>query len=122
MAGGLYSNARSGYAITRTIEFTHNTATMFGGAMFHENSSHLQVTGASFQSNEAEFGGAVFIDYFSNTESDFKACVFEGNKATDGGAVYSGADISIASVFRHNVAGRSYRNTHGIYAKSKCRA
>lgn len=69
------------------------------------------VSGSLFSANEASIGGAVFSSDTREDEMVFGACVFEENRATDGGALYLNAfgdvDIVTASYFRGNVAGES---------------
>lgn len=69
----------------------------------------LLVSHATFTANRAELGGAAFVSGAVGRNSKFISCVFEGNSAEDGGAVYlytnEGSDVFNTSVFRGNMAG-----------------
>lgn len=75
------------------------------------NSRNIQIKGVPFESNDAKLGGAIFVVFTEDILTEFSVCVFEGNKASDGGAVYlatgSGVDGFAASGFRDNFAGNS---------------
>ncbi|CAM9637001.1 unnamed protein product, partial [Laminaria digitata] len=68
----------------------------------------VQVVDVLFKSNEASLGGAVYVLALLEKQTSFSGCVFEGNRAEDGGAVYfytgPGIDIFTESVFRNNFA------------------
>ena len=86
----------------------NNSATGLGGAMLAEDSGVLEVSGATFRSNQAVLGGAVYLTAVENKETAFLACDFEGNRAEDGGALYlytgPGVDVFTESVFYNNFA------------------
>jgi predicted outer membrane repeat protein len=67
--------------------FENNNA-QFGGAVFLEiNSTYSSSSHCNFTNNRADSrGGAVFVDYFS-TYSDSSNSFFENNSAQRGGAV-----------------------------------
>ncbi|CAM9420172.1 unnamed protein product, partial [Laminaria digitata] len=83
----------------QTVRFIGNAALSSGGGLFLENCDALQGTGVVFESNSAEIGGAMYIAASGNTESEFSACVFARNKATDGGAIFviTGARVIFTS-------------------------
>lgn len=88
-----------------------NVAIERGGAMYIAHNDVLLARNATFRSNKAEFGGAVFFAYVTDQETRFSACSFEGNEAKDGGALYlytgNGVDIFTDCVFQDNFAGES---------------
>ena len=71
----------------------------------------LHVGYATFTSNNAESGGAVYLSLSEGKRAEFIACSFENNQATDGGALYlytgTGVDIFTECVFRDNFASES---------------
>ncbi|CAM9707195.1 unnamed protein product, partial [Sphacelaria rigidula] len=98
-----------------TVRFERNS-TDFGGAVFAASSEiGPQFIGATFTSNSAERGGAVFLTGSGNKVTDYKfldpttfdQCQFHRNVAgIDGGAVETGAgrDIFTDTLFVGNVA------------------
>lgn len=79
--------------------------------MLVQSPALLQVSGATFRSNQAALGGAVYLTAEEDKETAFSACDFEGNLADDGGAFYlytgPGADVFTESVFKNNFASES---------------
>lgn len=72
----------------------------------------LHIYGATFEHNEATSGGGVSVvatAIGTSTAHDFKSCLFDGNIATDGGALYLFNKASAGNVedtvFRRNIAG-----------------
>ncbi|MEP5374326.1 MAG: hypothetical protein ABJQ14_00805, partial [Hyphomicrobiales bacterium] len=86
-----------------------NTASGLGGAIQINEHGELNITGVTFESNEATVGGAIQITSTQDTESEFRSCFFHGNRAGDGGAMNlftgTGVDGIFASTFRNNFAG-----------------
>ncbi|CAN0581768.1 unnamed protein product, partial [Laminaria digitata] len=68
--------------------FIGNEAAWTGGAMYAIASDSFQVSNATFRWNKAELGGAVFNALSQGPASEFSNCMFDGNEASDGGAVY----------------------------------
>lgn len=70
----------------------------------------LNVTGAVFASNVANFGGAIALNSGVDEARTFEECTFEENQANDGGALYfytsAGLETIVRSVFRGNYAGK----------------
>lgn len=71
----------------------------------------VEISDALFKSNIGSLGGAAYIAAVDHNQTVFSACVFEGNEAEDGGALYlytgSGLDIINSSAFTNNYAGGS---------------
>lgn len=70
----------------------------------------VYVSNATFSSNKAGYGGAIYIAESVGKESFFSSCMFDGNEASDGGAVYlytgTGVDTFTSSGFRANFASK----------------
>lgn len=90
--------------------FIENTADSQGGAMYTVGADLLHFSGARFESNEAEFGGAIYVASTGDEQTEFTDCNFHGNEATDGGAVYlytgTGQDVFTTATFNGNSASR----------------
>lgn len=76
----------------------------------------FNIIDARFETNSGASGGAVSVVSTLGTAGGFERCRFDGNDATDGGALYlSTGDTDdtdnprfvLGSVFLHNVAGES---------------
>lgn len=69
----------------------------------------LYVSFLTFESNQAEVGGAIYTSHVEDKMSEFKGCVVHDNTAVDGGALYfqssQGIHTVTSSVFVGNVAG-----------------
>lgn len=69
----------------------------------------VKVGHARFLLNNAEVGGGVFLTLVVGQSTNFDKCLFEGNEAKDGGAVYlytgTGVDVFTECFFRDNFAG-----------------
>lgn len=105
--------------IKRNTLFAANSAEARGGAIVISQSIKSSITNASFTSNTAPIGGAIALwSPFSN-ERTYDDCVFIGNTAADGGAMYlygdSGRDIITGSVFRENYASKSAPICYNMY-------
>ncbi|MGN0094421.1 MAG: hypothetical protein ACI37V_08250 [Methanobrevibacter sp.] len=87
----------------------------FGGAIYVENCSNLELNGCYFADNSASNeGGAVFI---SNSSSTINNCIFTDNVASGGGAIgvyYSNFAVN-NSDFTNNLANNSYGGAVNIY-------
>lgn len=70
----------------------------------------LNVSGAAFASNVANFGGAIALNSGVDEARTFDECTFEENQASDGGALYfytsAGLERIERSIFRGNYAGK----------------
>lgn len=90
------------------VAFIENVATKGGGAIYLGGNILMQAGHATYRSNTAEFGGAIYVALAVDKLTEFSTCLFEGNQATDGGAVYlytgTGLDIFTDCVFRDNFA------------------
>lgn len=90
--------------------------------MFIQKPHKLHVSGAALRAYEAMLGGAVYILAVDEAETTFSSCVFEGNSAADGGAVYlytgNAVGSFVASVFSGNVARKS--RIHLCVCKGSC--
>lgn len=90
------------------VLFFNNSAVYGGGAMGIINPEGLDIRGVTFQSNTAEYGGAVSVASTSGSSREFDGCLFEDNVATDGGALYvytsAGKETVRNSVFTGNYA------------------
>lgn len=109
--GGVHSEAGGDYTYDWSIAFIENNAGGLGGAMHIDEPGLLEVDDAMFKSNRGSLGGAIYIAAADDKHTTFSACVFEGNAAEDGGALYlytgPGLDIFTESVFRNNYARES---------------
>lgn len=80
--------------------------------MFSEETDMLHVSYATFESNTALFGGAVYTSDVRESQSALVGCVLIGNGAIDGGALYfqsqQGVDSVASSIFMENKAGTSF--------------
>lgn len=99
-SGGAVAN--SGTTTINGSAMTNNAAYLFGGAIF--NSGVLSSQYASYDENEATYGGAIANVYGSSSTS--VGDVFWGNVASDqGGALYSYGTSSFQSAaFAYNAA------------------
>jgi predicted outer membrane repeat protein len=83
-SGGAVFSQQGAPTIDRCA-FQGNMASGSGGALELFDGSQAAVTGCTFTGNTAgAFGGAVF----NESGSTFRACVFSGNAAFSGGAIY----------------------------------
>lgn len=80
-------------------QFTGNTASDFGGAVFNASGSTFNVVGSIFTNNSASLGGAVYGSGIIFDES-----TFTGNGAQAGGAVFADAILVSESTFAENSA------------------
>ena len=100
------------------MTFIGNAAVDAGGALYAIDCDLLQVCNATFGWNNAELGGAVVVVVSADETSEFSNCMFDGNTAVDGGAVYlytsTGVDTFTSSVFRYNLAGEGFNIAEAI--------
>lgn len=99
-----------------TISFLENTAFIDGGAIVLTHPVKAVIMDVSFDSNQAIFGGALSLTSTSGSLVEIESCHFEGNNASNGGALYNrgqGQSFVKGSVFYRNVAGEiSSRRVH----------
>lgn len=91
--------------------FTANSAWKRGGAIVIAATLKSVITGATYTSNTAPIGGAITLWAPNPNERVYDNCIFIGNTAADGGAMYlygvSGLDVVTGSVFRDNYASKN---------------
>ena len=74
------------------VEATDNVADVLGGAVGHESTGALTVSGSAFEDNAAEQGGAVaWLPDDTTASMEVASSTFTENLATDGGAIYAEA-------------------------------
>lgn len=98
-AGAICSNFN---LTTDHCVFDRNNATGYGGGAINTGfkSNNNYFTNSNFTNNEAlNYGGALSTSY-----SHINNCIFDGNKARHGGAIFSLSFDIFNSVFRNNVA------------------
>lgn len=109
-AGAIYSASSEGLIENSTFDGNHAT---FGGALVNYNSdAHLVLNGCHFLNNEAGTSGGGMIDGFLSS-TDIYNCIFEGNLAAYGGAVYCQNDSTKLSVDHSIFSGNSGGNYGG---------
>lgn len=82
--------------------FSDNSAGDTGGAIYAASDGTLQIKGATFTSNDAYYGGAVYPDADTNT---IIGTDFDRNQADQGGAVYTDWNTTVEdSTFQGNGA------------------
>lgn len=111
-------------SISGNASFSDNSAQENGGAIMIVSPGEVSVAGASFTSNKAIFGGALFVDSM-NVNATFDDLLLEDNVATaSGGAFYwdagdewerhefvdtdKGGSELLNSTFRRNYAGEGF--------------
>ena len=100
-------------------EFVNNNATLYGGSIFSQKTSHDVFDNNEFVNGSAQMGGAIFIDYpqnygasassrYQNSNITISNSEFNNNSAELGGAVvvYSDDTIVFNSTFANNNATR----------------
>ncbi|CAN0375549.1 unnamed protein product, partial [Scytosiphon promiscuus] len=111
VAGCLYLDAGGDYTSDWSVGFVNNSAVALGGAINCFRCDQVQVGNTMFKSDKASLGGALYMLAVDDKPTFFSECVFEGNTAEDGGALYlntgPGVDSFNASVFRKNFARES---------------
>lgn len=112
VAGGLYFRDGT-YTSLGSIAFVDNFAAGLGGAVFIQRADIVQVNDTVFVSNVAALGGALFVTAVEDKQAIFSECVFNRNRAADGGAAYLNTgpalDIFTESVFHNNSASEFVR-------------
>ena len=129
--GAIMMDEDSKLSIKSSI-FSDNSAQSSGGAIYASWNSSINVTGTKFMTNMANNGGAIilttksdinirksnFTDNFGSTSGgavsllntvvgNFSACYMKGNRAKNGGALYSYDNIELTiknSLFKNNTA------------------
>ena len=92
-----------GTATLQGCSFSFNYVTGHGGAIFCAGTATLTVTGCTFDTNEATIiGGAIYNRGIATLED---SCSFIGNRAANGGAVYSDYRLTVnGCTFKGNSA------------------
>ncbi len=95
----------AGYITATSSSFTNNTTTYYGGALYADDG--MELTDSVFRGNIADgddgYGGALFGE--DNSTIDISHCVFVKNSAQyGGGAVYGETVNATHSLFRSNTA------------------
>ena len=76
-----------GFPTFTSCTFLANTAEGMGGGIYCENFSGIECVNCSFEANQAQKGGAVYLE--DSSTASFSLCTFTGNAATwYGGALY----------------------------------
>ena len=89
-SGGAIIN--NGDLTIESCEFLDNSSDDYGGAIY--NNSKLFIKDSSFMENRADYGGAVYID--SDSILNLKSSVFKSNSSEfEGGAIYNKAKLAI---------------------------
>jgi hypothetical protein len=72
------------------------TTSIYGGAIYHNNSGNLTLESCIFSDNEAANGGAVYTSGTVSTTTTISGCTFYGNRATgNGGAINKSGYINV---------------------------
>jgi predicted outer membrane repeat protein len=112
--GAIYTNEAVALTTVTDSTFTKNTAGQIGGAIY--NFFDTNITGSTFDTNQAQDGGAIFNNAF---DGDSLADVtLDGNRATqDGGAVYTYS--CYLNISKSQISGNHAGNNGGaIYQSS----
>ena len=101
-AGGAIAclqNIGNSQLTVKDSHFITNEATIYGGAIYSDDLSTVNVTSSEFEGNNATNGGAVYFNGAGNVSN----CIFTANSAENGGAIY-GRGNATDSVFTNNAA------------------
>lgn len=120
MPGAIYSNEDLFFGISGSVSFTGNDADENGGAIAIYRSNNRSIIGATFTSNQATNGGAVWVTSSDEEEYQlpvFGNLIFENNTAgSDGGALWLGTRTELwGSSFSKNLAGTVRVRTRGSH-------
>lgn len=116
--GGAIYFAQTKQGQIKDSKFIGNSAATGGGALYFRNANNIEISGSEFKNNHAgtleeynKYGGAIAIDGLKISSDSgivhaIHDCVFEGNEASMGGAMYiSSAEVSLDNLtFRDNHA------------------
>lgn len=121
-AGAIDSNIGNTVIRGNTL-FTANSARKRGGAIIFASTMKSVITNATCTSNTAPLGGAITSWAPNPVDRVYDNCIFIGNTAVDGGAIYlygaSGQDIITGSVFRDNYASKYPRDNEDTDSTSQ---
>ena len=97
--GGIYCTLSS--PIIQNCRFIENSVSSHGGGLHCENFSYPKVSNSSFMNNRADScGGAIFCD---TSSPSFKNCLFQGNVAKNGAAIYSNEGGSHPKIYNSSI-------------------
>lgn len=112
-SGGIFSALSPKFRVLGMVNFEENAVVLDGGAISLTDPTVFDIHGTSFVSNEAVFGGAVSMTSTTKTTGSLEFCRFDGNDASNGGALYLStggtgeterSTLVQDSIFLHNVA------------------
>ncbi len=112
--GGIYVNA-SFPQISRCV-FRGNSATWGGGAVYHQHAAP-NFADCHFENNSSEHWGGAVHNRYSESAPHFNNCLFTGNTAPQGGAVY-GRDGSYPSFTACTFSGNSSADGSAFHLRS----
>lgn len=114
MPGGIYAVGGSILCCAGAggTVFLENEALDDGGAIYLTAPAKVHITSVLFFSNTAYRGGAIYtISAELGIQAVYRGCLFQDNRATDGGATYLDGDAALylvnASCFFDNHAGHN---------------
>lgn len=116
--GGAIYFAQSKQAKILNSKFNGNIAGNGGGAIYIQRAENIEISGSEFKGNKVgqineynKYGGAIMINGLSNSADSqithaIHDCIFEGNEANAGGAIFvSSANVSFNNLkFNNNKA------------------
>jgi len=85
--GGIY-NGQNSCPILLNCTFSGNSARSHGGGIYNYNSSP-RLTNCRLRGNSADFFGGAIYNILSEGDSKLTNCIFSGNFAVDGGAIFN---------------------------------
>ena len=106
LGGAIYSYSGK-HSFAGTVDFSENTATAYGGAIYGGDVFFESTSISSFVKNSAVVGGAIYGSIALSAESE---TLFTENSATEkGGAIYATSEVNLFGSLRFdsNVAGIS---------------
>lgn len=115
-AGSAIRNASTGTIELIDASFNNNTTTGFGGAIYNSGKLEIshQITGVSFEGNEAGSGGAIYND---GQELSINNASFTTNTATSyGGALFNKENSTISEIITNSFTSNSTTNFGGAIA------
>ncbi len=93
--GGIYISNASSPTIQDCV-ITGNSASSYGGGLFADSTSYPTVSRSQFLSNSAaSLGGGVYTGAMGVHGCTFSNCLFNGNSAVEGAAIYSGVTATV---------------------------